>query len=437
MKKRLTICLAVLCCVMMAAGACAETMTLSGTVSPAKSVQVYAPIGGTVGEVNVEAGEAVKADDILYSMKTTKVYAAKDGTVTGIFAEPGDTADTASSRYGAVMYMEETSVFSVSASTETAYNSTEARFIHVGETVYLVCRNNSERTGKGRITAVSGTSYTVEVTEGSFIASDAVDVYRDENHSGSKKIGKGTVSRTAPTAISASGSIVRIAVTDGQEVKRGDLLIETLDGTFDGYYMSGTEIAAGQDGVVGSVSVNKGSSVQKDSVAAVIYPTDVMRVEGYVPEDYRNRIKEGDAVVIELETDESKTYQGTVVLVSSVAEDKGDEVQYKVVAEFKPDEAVRFGMSAVIVAGQEEEEEEEPEEEKEGEPAKEAEEAKEESGKRERPEGMPGGERPEMPADGTRPEMPEGFSWADFGGSSGDRAPAAEEVSGSDEAQNP
>jgi len=314
----------------------------------------------------------------------------------------------------------------------------------VGETVYLVCRNNSERTGKGRITAVSGTSYTVEVTEGSFIASDAVDVYRDENHSGSKKIGKGTVSRTAPTAISASGSIVRIAVTDGQEVKRGDLLIETLDGTFDGYYMTGTEVAAGHDGILGSISVNEGGSVQKDSIAAVIYPTDVMRAEAYVTEDYRSMIHEGDTVSIELETDETRKYTGTVVLVSSVAEENKEEVSYRVVAEFVPDDAVRFGMSAVIVAGQEEEPEQQEEPEAAAETAETAEEetageTKESSGRPERPEGMPSGERPEG---GNRPEKPADGSFPDFAGSSGEQAAGettetAEDVSTNESTENP
>ncbi len=409
MKKRFITCLAVLCCVMLAAGACAETLTLNGTVIPAKEVQVYAPIGGTVGEVSAEAGVQVKADDILYSMKTTKVYAENDGTVTGVFGQAGDSADTVATRYGAVLYIEEQSVFSVSASVEKAYNSSDAHYVRVGETVWLVCRSNGDRNGWGVVTSVSGASYTIEVKEGNFIQDDAVNVYRDEKHTYSQSLGRGTVSRTAPTAVSASGAIVRIAVENGQEVKKGDLLIETLEGTFDGYYMSGTEIAAGQDGVLGSISVSRNGSVQKDSVAAVIYPTDVMRVEGYVPEDYRSRIKEGDAVTIELETDESKVYQGRIVLVSSIASEGSEEVQYRVVAEFTPDDAVRFGMSTVIVAGEEEKPEEEPEKEQEEAAEERAEEAAEESekseGKREKPEGAPSGNWPQMPTDGSMPEF--------------------------------
>ena len=201
---------------------------------------------------------------------------------------------------------------------------------------------------------------------------------------------------------------------NGQQVKKGDLLIETLEGSFDGYYMSGTEICAGQEGVLGSISVNRNENVQKDSVAAVIYPTDVMRVEGYVPEDYRSRIKEGDIVAIELETDESKVYQGKVVLVSSIASEGSEEVQYRVVAEFTPDDAVRFGMSTVITAGEEEKPAEEPEETAGETTENAAGDAGQDEIKKERPEGRPSGERPGKP------------------GNTG-----SEEVNGDGEGQNP
>lgn len=431
MKKILTATLAVLVCMaLLLSAALADSLSLSGTVTAGETAPVYAPIGGTVGEVKVVEGQQVKAGDVLYSMKTEKVYAEEDGTVTGIFGQPGDSASTVAERYGAVLYLEGNSAFSVSASTENAYNSTETKFVHVGETVYLLCRSSSARNGIGIITAVSGTSYTVQVDSGTFIPGDSVDVYRDEKYTAAQKIGRGTVSRVDPTAVSASGSIVRIAVADGAQVKRGDLLLETLDGSFDGLYMSGTEIAAEKAGVVGSLGVSRGGSVQKDSIAAEIYLLDSMKVEAYVPEDSRNLIHEGDIVTIELEADESKTYQGTVTLVSSVAEGSStgsstgsvsavggssagsssgsSEVTYRVLVDFVPDEAVKVGMSVVISTANDEEQEEteEPVKEENAEDASSGENAKDskedKKSRPERPEGMP-----EMP-EGGFPEMPEG-----------------------------
>ena len=125
MKKILTGTLAALAIVtLLFSAALADTLTLNGTVTAGEAVPVYAPIGGTVGEILAEEGQKVGADDVLYAMKTEKVYAEEDGTVTGVFGQPGDSAETVAGRYGAVLYLEGNSVYSVSASTANAYNST-------------------------------------------------------------------------------------------------------------------------------------------------------------------------------------------------------------------------------------------------------------------------------------------------------------------------
>ena len=239
---------------------------MDGTVAASDTFEVYAPIGGTVAKVSAEVGQEVGADDVLYALKTTKVYAEEAGTVT----------------------------------------------------------------------------YTT-----------------------AQRIGRGTVSRVSPTAVTGSGSIVRYAVKDGDQVKRGDLLLETLDGTFDGYYMSGTDILAGDSGMVGSLNASQGGSIQGGSVVAVLYPRDGMRVEATVPEDSRSGIKVGDKVMIELEADESKTFEGTVTMISGIATaSQGEgEVTYKVLIDFTPDTTVRYGMSVVVTTVEAEEESAEAEDE--------------------------------------------------------------------------
>ena len=73
-----------------------------------------------------------------------------------------------------------------------------------------------------------------------------------------------------------------------------------------------------------------------------------MRVEATVPEDSRSQIKVGDNVLIELESDESKTYNGVVTLVSALAESGSSETSYRVLISFVPDQDVNFGMSVVV-----------------------------------------------------------------------------------------
>ena len=406
MKKRIMSCLAAILCIMpVLSCAGADSITLNGKTIPAETIQIYAPVSGTAESVPVEAGQKVQADDTIFTMKTTKVYADHDGKVSGIFGQPGDDTESVTARYGAVLYIEESPAFTVSASTSGAYNSMETKYVHPGEYVYVASRNSVNRTGEGVITTISGTNYTVEISEGTFLTGETVEVFRDPEYDYQTRIGKGTVTYSDPVAVTGgTGSIVNIAVEDGQEVKRGDLLMETVDGTFDTYVMSGTTITAGVSGVVGSVNVQAGGSVTKDAVAAELYSLETMRAEASIPEDYISQIHEGDPVTVELSTDMNKTYNGKIVMISAIAAESEEEVTYRVVAEFTPDEEVRFGMSVLMTAGEEEKTvKEEPEAETE---KTEDEAAEEKNGKRERPESGRGGKPEEVPGEipGTQAE---------------------------------
>ena len=96
--------IAILFVLMLAVGAAsAESLSLNGKVEAGVTVPVYAPMGGTVENVNVEAGMRVTAGETLFSYRTEKTYASEDGTVTGVFAKAGDDAETVTEKYGADM----------------------------------------------------------------------------------------------------------------------------------------------------------------------------------------------------------------------------------------------------------------------------------------------------------------------------------------------
>ena len=347
--KRVT---AILFAVMMMAGAAqAETLSLNGTVEAGVTVPVYAPIGGTVENVAVEQGMHVAAGDTLFTYRTEKTYASGDGTVTGVFAKAGDDAETVTEQYGADLYIEGTAMYTVSASTSKAYSSIETTMVHAGETVYVVCRTDAKRYGTGIITAIDGTSYTVLVTEGSFINGDSVSVFRDKAYTDKQRVGRGTVSRVNPTAVNGTGAIVNVAVKDGDAVKRGDLLMETLSGTFEGYEMTGTAVTAAEEGVIVSVSAEVGATVTKGDVVAQIAPISGMRVEATVSADDRQSLKAGDKVTIELEADDTKTYEGTVRYITEMPEEEAEETSYKAVIDFTSDDDVFFGMAVVVTTG--------------------------------------------------------------------------------------
>jgi multidrug efflux pump subunit AcrA (membrane-fusion protein) len=326
-----------------------ESVSLEGTVVPASTVLVTAPIGGTVAEVCVEAGQAVRAGDVLCRLRTNGVYAQEAGTVTGIFAQEGDDAETVAGEYGAVLYLQGAVRYRLSASVDQAYESQETKEVRVGETVYLAGRTSTDRKGEGVIIAADGSSFTVEVTKGSFFPRDTVDVYRDSAFSYKLKLGRGTVSLVNPVAVTAAGAIVNIAVEDGQHVKRGQLLLETLDGSFDGLISTGDTIVAPWDGVVASVSAAAGGSLTKGAEVAVIWSEDTLRAEFLVPEADRNSLRVGDPVTIELVSAEDlKTYPGTVTFLSAVAAEGESSVCYRALAEFTPDGEETFGMKVLV-----------------------------------------------------------------------------------------
>ena len=344
--KRVAMTVMALMLVLGTAGA--DTLSLNGTVEAGVTVPVYAPIGGTVDTVSVEQGMRVSAGETLFSYRTEKTYASEDGTVAGVFAKAGDDAEKVTEKYGADLYIEGMTIYSVSASISKAYNAAETTIVHTGETVYLVCRTDAKRFGTGVITAVDGSNYTVLVTEGNFIVGDSVTLFRDSAYTEKLRIGRGNIARVNPTAVTGTGAVVSVAVKDGDTVKRGDLLMETLSGTFEGYEMTGTSVKAEKEGVIVSVAAEAGAAVNKGDIVIQMAPVSGMRVEAAVTADDRQALKAGDKVLIELEADESISYEGTVRYIAEMPEEGTEEVTYKAVIDFTPDGNVYFGMPVVV-----------------------------------------------------------------------------------------
>ena len=395
--------------------AAAAEVSFNGTVEARHTGYVYSPVAGTVDEVLVKAGETVTADTVIATLKTTKVYAAEDGVITAVFGQPGDSAETVAEKYGAVMYLEGENTYSISASTSKAYDELENFVVHPGETVYVVARNRTKYKGQGVITAVDGSSYTVLVTEGEFFVGDSMDIMRSADYETTSRIGRGNIARVSPTAVTGTGSIVSFAVQPGEKVQRGQLLFETIDGTYAGLEMTGTEIKAGQDGVIAELNIENGTAVTADSAVASIYPKGDVWVNAAVTEADLNEIAVGQKVKVELDWNEDQgvSYEGTVEMISGLGTVGEESTTYPVYVSFVPDENTRYNMTAVVTTLDGGKKEAEADEEKDAEDAEAAEDVKEaEAGEADEaapagqgaPEGegrFPGGERPEG---GARPE---------------------------------
>ncbi len=349
-RKKGMLCALALVLALLPACALGET-TFDGTVVAGESVSVTAPFGGTVSSFRLRAGSLIALGDRIAAIETTKVYASADGVIAGVFAQPGDAIENVTSRYGAVMYIVPDRKYSISADIEKAYNSSETKYINIGETVYITCASDGAHTAQGIVTAASGTTYTVETTSGELLMEETVNLYRDASRSTKTRVGKGTVGRTAEIAVTGSGSLLKLHVQDGDRVSRGDLLFETVTGQVDGLFATDNEIVSDVSGVVASVNTSAGATVNKGDTLLTVYTMDSAQIEISVDEYDLVTIAEGDRVRISFNYDESKTEQteGVVSMISHISsEASGGEASYQAYIDFTPDEDVRIGMTVVV-----------------------------------------------------------------------------------------
>ena len=318
---------------LLAAGAASAEASLSynGVVVAGETLPVAALFGGKVAEVMVRAGDLIRKGDEIAQIATTLNYAPLEGTITGIYAAEGDDAGSIGERYGAVLYIEPTNRYTLAATTEKAYNKSENKYVHLGETVYLSCTSDGTHRGTGLVSALTDTGYNVEVTGGDFYMGETVGIYRESSYAAESRIGRGTVGRTAPVAVKGTGSILKMHVENGDFVERGELLFETVDGVLDGLYAPDCVIASPLSGVVASVDVTAGAAVSKGDSVVKIYPSDSMQID----------------------IDETKTYTGTITSISHLSEkaaegERSDKTYYKAYVTFTPDENVRLGMSVIV-----------------------------------------------------------------------------------------
>ena len=350
--------LAVALALLMGVPALAQ-VTFQGTVISDKTLSVSAPFGGLVDEIDLRKGDPIHVGDVVATLKTTMVYAEMDGTVSGVFAREGDQTEGITERYGGVMYIEPVHKYTVSATTEKAYNSSDTKYIHIGEKVYLSCTKDGTHVGTAVVTNVSevdesgNTPYKLEVTGGEFYMGETVGIYRDTAYSTNSRIGRGTILQNTAVAVKGSGSVLKMHVQVGDTVERGEVLFETVDGVLDGLFATDNVIYSPMDGIVASVEAAQGGNVEKNGKLITVYPRDGMQIQIMVSELDLNEIHEGDKVLIEFEWDMDGTHQteGTVASISRVGEErseKGGDAQYAAFVNFTPDDSVRLDMSVNV-----------------------------------------------------------------------------------------
>ena len=374
MKKLVAFLLALT--MMISGAAMAEPgISYEGTVVAGQTMPVSVPYGGRVRDLSLRQGDWVQEGDTLAAVDTTLNFAPVEGTIAGLYAEEGDATEAVTERYGALLYIEPTHRYTLDATSEKAYNSSENYFVHLGERVYLTCTADGSHQGTGIVSALTDTGYTVEVTGGDFYLSEKVDIYRDSAYAKESRIGRGTVARAKPVAVKGSGSVLKLHVANGDFVERGELLFETVEGTLDGLYAPGSQVLSPATGVIASVEKNAGDTVAKGDILAKISPANTFQVAFQVPEADLFTLREGQKVTMELywDNEAGETFPGTIASISHMnveqsgsqtgAGEKSEKKVYSAYVNFQPDERVRLGMTMIIYPLEEKEsaEENEPE----------------------------------------------------------------------------
>jgi len=328
-------------------------LAYEGTVVGAKVVPVSVPYGGQVGPVNLRAGDWVKAGDTLTEIGTTLNFAPVEGTITGLAAAEGDSTESVTERYGAVLYIEPTHRYTIAATSEKAYNSSETHFLHLGERVYLTCASDGSHTGTGIISAFTENGWNVEVTGGEFYLEEKVDIFRTEDRAKESNLGRGTLNRAAPVAVKGSGSIVKLHVKNGDFVERGELLFETTEGVLDGLYAPAPQVLSPVTGVVSSVDKNEGDAIARNEALIKVIPAESFQVEFSMPEADLFTLDVGQKVSMELYWDDEvgRLYPGVISSIAYASEEQKeatDRKMYKAYVTFEPDERIRLGMTMMV-----------------------------------------------------------------------------------------
>lgn len=325
-----------------------SSVTANAVAESENVYKITAPYSGVLLPFDLESGDRVAAGDTLFSLDTVKVYAPVDGIVQAVFADPGDLCEDVTALYGMIACIERTIPQVADASTSGAYNDEDNRLIHVGETVYFYQSSDKDNEGEGRVTAVNGSDYTVELTAGDFENGDSIKIYRDEKMGTKSCIGSGTIERAADVAVNGTGRVLSCAVQPGQTVRKGQLLFE-LSGQDAEADVTAAAVTASHGGAVElAAGAASGQQVYKGQLLASIHDLSAMNVVAEVDEIDLERVHVGDTLTVVFDCYPQEEVSGTVKSISLIGNAKQNATYYDVTISISTSWQVLPGMNATV-----------------------------------------------------------------------------------------
>ena len=346
MKTKLTVFLALslaltLCC------AAALGATANASIVAPNTTKITAPFNGTLLPFDLKQGDVVSAGDLLFTMKTIPVYAAADGKAAAVFAEAGDDASGVMNRYGALAVIEPENPLYIAASTAQAYDDEENRYIHTGETLYLKCGNEK---GKGRVTGVNGSDYTVEILSGEYDLGDVIRCYRDDNFDSDSETGRGKAMRYPDTTVSAMGRIVAAHIKEGDSVKTGDLLFEVVDAMAP--VNAALDMKSDVSGAILMMNTLSGAQVYNGQLLCEIADLTTLELSAQVDEIDLTHVQVGSVMTYTLDAYAGETFSGTVTEIRPLGSARQNATYFDVRITLPTGKTLLPGMNATVTINQ-------------------------------------------------------------------------------------
>ena len=350
----------------------------SGSLAPTDSINVPAPVSGTVAEWYFDMGDEVKKGDILGVMDTDRhdeevdalkdkidgletaienyqdqmdtsiAYSPIEGVVKEVYVQPGSDVSRVNQVYGCYMVIAPDETMTVTFTPSGGYAG------DVGDYVRIVPDGHSAVNGK--VTAVAGATSTAEVP--AYIPSGTIVTIEDI--SGEEEIGSGTLVAKNAVTITGQNEIDAVYVQTGERVAKGQKLIKYDSAVTGGIEDkredlaearedlseledASPEIVATADGVVTAVNETE---LVKDLTAAQISPLDAMDLIVAVDELDISRVQIGQSADISIDALPDESYTGSVSRISQVGQASGGVTTYDVTLTIQETGGLRIGMNA-------------------------------------------------------------------------------------------
>ena len=369
-------------------GALEETVYGSGTTSARNQTNVLAEAEGTLTDLRVSVGDAVKAGDILAVMtntdlddtitdlefalwklddqilstsagsKVTTIEAPATGRMVAIYAEAGDDALAVFRREGALAIISTDGRMKVELSdVDTASGvSLGEKLTVTGETFIA----------EGTVVDLTrqGTSLTLTIQDDSLPMGETVTVARQNGTT----LGTSTLEVNKPMAVSSyGGTIESVKVSVGDKVKRADTLFKLTDSPLtlkienlrlqrEAAAKSLEEarqqrenliIVAPCDGTIATLSISEGDEISSGAMLCSILEGEDMNLTIAVDELDVVEVEVGQKVKITVDALSDAEMDGEVYKIAPVGSNSGGVTTYDVELTFDAEgSGVRSGMNA-------------------------------------------------------------------------------------------